>query len=282
MDNKHKKFTIVLKCQKCGKEFSQCTTQHAIDTNRHRKCCSSQCAHSRVKTDAIKEKVKNTLNKFYALQGKSKEPKSLDECINRSLKRVKRLAEPVKVNCRFCNKEIYSKVEFGSYCYECAEQNNLQKIQLYNEFGKRLISKSASENLRNAQLKLIAEGKHRGWKTRNITSYPENFWKEVLKNNNTEYSFNHVVSKHDLGLDDKSKYFLDILLPGNIDLEIDGKQHKYSDRIKSDKIRDELLIKNGYKVYRIEWNEVSTEKGKLLMKEKIDNFLNYYNSINIK
>lgn len=276
-----KKF-IVSKCQKCGKEFSQWVSQRDIDTNRQRKCCSRQCANSRIKTDAVKEKVKKSLDKFYASLGKSKNPSCAADCENRSLKRVKRLKTPSKVKCKYCGKEIFSKVEFGSYCYECAEQNNIPKIQLYFENGKRIVSNSAKENLRKAQLKLIAEGKHRGWKTRNITSYPENFWKEVLENNNIEYSFNHAVPKRDLGLDDHYNYFLDFFLAGNIDLEIDGKQHKYSDRIKSDKIRDGLLIKNGYKVYRIEWNEISTEKGKLLMKEKIDNFLSYYNSINIK
>lgn len=37
-----------------------------------------------------------------------------------------------------------------------------------------------------------------------------------------------------------------------IDLEIDGKQHKYSENIIHDKIRDEYLISLGYIVYRID------------------------------
>lgn len=281
MKRTSKKF-IVSKCQKCGKEFCQWVSQRDTDTNRQRKCCSRQCANSRIKTDAVKEKVKNSLDKFYASQGRSKNPSCAADCENRSLKRVKRLKTPLKVKCKYCGKEIFSKVEFGSYCYECAEQNNIPKIQLYFENGKRIVSNSAKENLRKAQLKLVSEGRHIGWKERNVISYPEKFWQEVLKNNNIEYSFNHAVSKRSLGLNDNSNYFLDFLLAGNIDLEIDGKQHKYKDRAESDKIRDELLKANGYNIYRIEWNEVSTEKGKLLMKEKIVNFLNYYNTINVK
>lgn len=281
-----KSFEYISKCEKCGNEFTQITTQYNIDKKKCKRFCSRACANSHVRTEESKAKTSASLNRIYENKGISRRSSNPEYRKNCSIKAVSshsnRSKEIQKHFCKFCKKEIYAKYFYGVYCYECAEEKGLKNLQLYTIDGKRIPSKKRIEASRTAQLKLIAEGKHRGWKTRNITSYPENFWKEVLKNNNIEYSFNHVVSKHDLGLDDKSNYFLDFLLPGNIDLEIDGKQHKYSDRIKSDKIRDELLIKNGYKVYRIEWNEVSSEKGKLLMKEKIDNFLNYFNSINIK
>lgn len=64
-----------------------------------------------------------------------------------------------------------------------------------------------------------------------------------------------------------------------IDLEIDGKQHKYPDRLESDKIRDNFITKNNIIVYRIEWNEINSEKGKLLMEEKINKFLDFYKNI---
>lgn len=62
-----------------------------------------------------------------------------------------------------------------------------------------------------------------------------------------------------------------------IDLEIDGKQHKY--RKKHDAIRDEFLTKNGFVVYRIEWNQINNEKGKEEMKNKIDAFIDFYKSL---
>lgn len=61
-----------------------------------------------------------------------------------------------------------------------------------------------------------------------------------------------------------------------LDLEIDGKQHEYVDRKKSDLARDEYLRKQGYFVYRIKWNEINTIEGKEMMKAKIDLFLNFY------
>ena len=156
----------------------------------------------------------------------------------------------------------------------------LKNLLLYDDDGKQIPSENRREATRKVQQKLLKEGRHKGWQSRNIISYPERFWMEVLKNNNIDYSFNHVVNKKThLGLDDISNYFLDFLIGEKLDLEIDGKQHKYAERVESDKIRDELLSKNGYIVYRIEWNEINSEEGKKLMKEKIDKFLDFYNNL---
>jgi hypothetical protein len=42
-------------------------------------------------------------------------------------------------------------------------------------------------------------------------------------------------------------------------------------------VRDEVLIKNNYIVYRIKWRNINTEKGKEYIKNEIDNFLEFYN-----
>ena len=121
--------------------------------------------------------------------------------------------------------------------------------------------------------RVIDEGRFVGWKTRNIKSYAEIFWHNVLQNNNIDYISEHYLDK---------KYFLDFYIIKNgieIDLEIDGKQHKYKDRIEHDKIRDEYIKSKNIIVYRIEWNEIKSENGSNLMKEKIDKFLEFYNNI---
>lgn len=88
---------------------------------------------------------------------------------------------------------------------------------------------------------------------------------------------NHAVKKRDLGLDCDANYFLDFFFEEKmIDLEIDGKQHIYSDRKESDRVRDEALSKHGYKVYRIKWKSINTDDGKKYIKEEIDKFLKYY------
>lgn len=277
-------FDYISNCQKCGKEFTQRTTQSIINHNKHQKCCCSKCAHSRNHTDETKRKVSNSLNKFHQNRGTSRlsdNPEHRKNCSKGFVQSIGNRTKDIrKHNCVYCGKEIYAKFIKGVYCYDCAKLYELPNLKLYNECGKTIPSKQRIESGRKVQQKLLAEGRHKGWQSRNIISYPEKFWMEVLKNNNINYSFNHVVNKKThLGLDDISNYFLDFLIGEKLDLEIDGKQHKYPERAESDKVRDELLSKNGYIVYRIEWNEINSEEGKKLMKEKIDKFLEFYNNL---
>ena len=94
----------------------------------------------------------------------------------------------------------------------------------------------------------------------------------VLNSNNIEYVHNYHFY---------NKYFLDfyIIKNGNeIDLEIDGKQHE--DRKEEDDKRDDFVKDKNVIVYRVKWNYVNNDKGKEIMKKKIDDFLNFYNNIN--
>jgi very-short-patch-repair endonuclease len=125
---------------------------------------------------------------------------------------------------------------------------------------KRAVSNKVQERIKN--------GIHKGWQSRNITSYPERFWKQVLENNNISYKFNYHFDK----------YFLDFYIEidnRKIDLEIDGKQHKYQERLESDRIRDEFVKSQNIEVYRIDWNEINSDEGKNTMKNKIDKFLSF-------
>lgn len=133
---------------------------------------------------------------------------------------------------------------------------------------KQLVSKKSSESME----KNISEGRHQGWKSRNIISYPEKFWADVLDNNHIVYEREKYVF---------NKYFLDFVIEKNgvkIDLEIDGKQHLYEERQKHDFERDKFLSEQGYVVYRIPWNEINSEKGKETMKNKINDFLLFFNN----
>lgn len=114
----------------------------------------------------------------------------------------------------------------------------------------------------------VDKGTFKGWQSRNILSFPEKFWINVLDNNNIKYAANKPFKG----------YFLDFYIEigeRKIDLEIDGGQHKLPDRALSDKIRDKVVKESGIEVYRIEWNEVGSDKGKEKMKEKIDMFLKF-------
>lgn len=83
-------------------------------------------------------------------------------------------------------------------------------------------------------------------------------------------------------------YFLDFLIilenGLKIDLEIDGKQHTYDDRIWHDKIRDFRNRQSGYLIYRIPWNNPKIKKngikyGTLKLNAKIKQFLWWLNKM---
>lgn len=135
-----------------------------------------------------------------------------------------------------------------------------------------------SKNSKNSITKQIEAGTFQGWKPRNNRSYAEKFWINVLNNNNISF-----VSEYPIERKGTQNYFLDFYIEKNgkkINLEIDGKQHKYPDRKEQDKIRDEYLSNLGYIVYRIEWNKMSGKQEESnLTKEKIDKFLDFYNSL---
>lgn len=163
-------------------------------------------------------------------------------------KQLKRLPDKF---CLDCHTKLERRNSTG-YCQICCRKH-------------KKISDKQKEKLRKIQLEKVQNGTHKGWTTRNIKSYAERFFETVLNNNKIKYNREKKVGK----------YFLDFVI-GNIDLEIDGKQHKYKDRKESDTIRDEFLRKQGYFVYRIAWNEIKTNDGKLMMKDKIELFLDFY------
>jgi very-short-patch-repair endonuclease len=129
------------------------------------------------------------------------------------------------------------------------------------------------ENGRKLTRQTIVNGTHKGWQSRNITSYAEKFWMSVLDNNNINYQREFHVGN----------YFLDFFIETNgkkIDLEIDGKQHEF--RIEHDKIRDSFIEAQGFVVYRIKWNKMDGSKNLSdLTKQKIDDFLKFYKELSI-
>lgn len=180
-------------------------------------------------------------------------------------------------------KEINYINKICPICNEKFSVRNVKKETKRKYCSKECRLKGMRENVSKSIKQRVKNGTHIGWQSRNILSYPEEFFIEVLKNNGLyeKCKTNFVIKKRDLGLDDDSNYFLDFFLyEKNIDLEIDGKQHKIIERSKSDKIRDSLLANNGIIVYRIIWKNINTEDGREYIKNEIDKFLEFYESIN--
>ena len=274
-DNQRKDYELNPKyCLNCGNKIPF--------ENRFNKCCCTSCAAiigNKIKgkrSEETKRKISQTLHNKYGsnnvvIKNTVKIYKLLSELVNEGkiLNKNNYSFEDKRINintlkektCCICGKKYYALINksgnlsFAKTCsYNCCKQLQIQRGK---ETAKRVMD----------------EGRFVGWKTRNIKSYAEIFWHKVLQNNNIEYVAEYFLDK---------KYFLDFYIIKNgikIDLEIDGKQHKYKDRIEHDKIRDEYIKSNGIVVYRIDWNEIKTKKGSLMMKEKIDSFLDFYNNI---
>lgn len=204
--------------------------------------CSAACSQAREHSKETKQKIRESLNQ--TLLSKQKAP----VCSKKS--------------CKVCNKPIksYNKTGLCRYCLDHTDEG----FKVKQELGKKGYT-TAQEH-----------GTHKGWQSRKITSYAEKFWKQVLDNNNISYEREFLI------VCNSTHYFLDFRLERNgklVDLEIDGKQHTYTDRAEADVIRDNNLQSLGYIIYRIPWNEINSDTGNALMKSKIDDFLDFYNSL---
>ena len=221
-------------CLNCGKQLAH---KHKFCS---RNCSASYLNKRKTHSEETKKKISSTLKNRYSNVPRNNIGKRLFESC-----------------CELCGKTFWSRHKNTRFCSpKCSANSPITK-----------------EKQKAAQQRLIELGIHTGWSKRNIMSYAEKFWQNVLTNNNISY----IKEDHSTG-----HYFLDFLISKNgkkIDLEIDGKQHKYKDRAAHDKQRDIYLQKRGYIVYRIPWNSINTDAGKVEMKQKIDKFLEFYNSI---
>ncbi len=228
---------VIKICPVCNIEFKSTNSG-----SKNKTTCSSACSNS------------------YFLNGFNNPSFDSQKKIERLKKVSKTLSEkdygPIKL-CKLCQTQIS---RWKIYC------NNKCRYS-----DPELVSQETRDKLSKIHKELYKSGKTKGWSSRNIESYPEKFFKRVLENNNIEYEFNKPVLKKDLGVNEIGSYFLDFYIPSkNIDLEIDGGQHRY--RKDHDDLRDSRISKS-YNVYRIKWKNINSESGKEYIRGEIDKFL---------
>ena len=290
-DEQYKDFELT--CRKCGCSFiRRLKIKHFKNNYRVPQFCCQEHANSHTHSEEERKRISESVKKehLHTCPKCGKEFMHIgtspntwcDECKPKSSRSNKnemsksrkyyRSIELHQTECSCCGKSLWVKTNDDVYCYDCCEKLNKYQYQLYDCNGKRLYSEKVRQKWRDAQLKLVKEGRHKGWKSRNIKSYPEIFWENVLTNNGIKFEREVPTMR----------YFLDFVIKKDdvvIDLEIDGKQHKYHDRLQHDKLRDKKLRENGYLVYRIDWNEINSKRGSLKMKYKINQFLWWYNHL---
>jgi very-short-patch-repair endonuclease/uncharacterized Zn ribbon protein len=160
--------------------------------------------------------------------------------------------EPYTKICIWCKKEFitYKKNQIGC-CRSCSAKHIQSKPE-------------TKQKISLAQKKLIAEGKFVGWKSRKDKepSYPEKYFISLFENE-------HIIGwerDHKIG-----RWFIDFaFINKKLALEIDGKQHE--ERKEQDKIKDDFLINNGWKVFRVKWYNPINENNKEKIYKEIEEF----------
>ena len=238
----------VFKCERCGKQM--------FSKYKSGRFCSKHCSHIKDYSDETKQKISDSVRKTL---NTDEHKKKMTEIYRHKRKRKSRnVSHVTKKKERNPRKVSY----VAKHCIVCNQPIS------YEKRGRKTCSK---------QCLLMSQKTRVRWNIhRNQTSFAEKFFMEVLGNNNIKYIHEHPVKKDD-GI---HCYYLDFLITingKNIDLEIDGQQHDY--RKEEDAIRDKYLTECGFIVYRIKWNDINSQSGKQLMKEKIDLFLDFINSL---
>ena len=223
---------IMLKCEKCGKVIDV-----VYGSGRF---CSEKCARSfATKNVSHREKKEAVCTKCGKICFIKK---------NASVKTA--ICEDCMVSkCSKCGKTISAFTKSG-LCRDC--NRHLPK----------------SEEQKTKQSVAMKEKGYVRWKIHSSSSSAEILVASILNSNNVPFVSEYRV-KNDRGY----YYRLDFYIEKNnnkIDLEIDGEQHKYSDRKEHDCIRDEFLVSNGFMVYRIRWDDLSSKKG-------MNDYCKYYN-----
>jgi very-short-patch-repair endonuclease len=187
----------------------------------------------------------------------------------------KKTIKPNKTICNFCGYIAKNGLSLGGHISNCLSNPNYKKrVEKLKVIGVgRKHSEETKKKISDARKKYLSENPDKvPYKLNHSSkeSYPEKYFTEVFKNEGI-----NVVKSFYIGL-----YELDFSIPNKkIDIEIDGSQHYYDEKIiESDKRRNKFLEDNGWDIIRINWSEYK----KLNFDEKseyISNLKKYINNI---
>lgn len=241
--------TTVKICPFCSNEFETASGGKKAKLFCSRKCANSSIVHlnhtsesNKKRSEAFLKKLSDKYNDVEIIDGKF----YFKKC------------------CEFCQKDYNTKKKYSRFCCGSCSTKYLWTT---DDYRNKVI---------NGINEIVKNGDHQGWTSRNKLSYPEKFFKKVFELNGLvdKFKINAPIPKKELGFDCTACYFLDFYFPHiKLDVEIDGKQHNYSDRAESDKVRDSALIKNGYLIHRIPWKSLNKPAGKEFIRLEIAKLL---------
>jgi very-short-patch-repair endonuclease len=165
------------------------------------------------------------------------------------------------------NNKTWRDIKYNfNISYKLIEKSSLScklKPRKHSEETKKKISEIRKKYLQENPDKVPYKLNHSSKE-----SYPEKYFTSVFKNEEID-----VVKSFYIGI-----YELDFSIPDKkIDIEIDGSQHYYDEKIiESDKRRNKFLEDDGWDIIRVNWSEYQ----KLSFLEKREYILNLKNYIN--
>jgi very-short-patch-repair endonuclease len=233
-------------CDKCNREFDK---RHSLIG--HKKCCGKNFI-----------KKENNYKKNYKKNFIKKENNNYE--------------------CKYCHLTFDTGFKLGGHITNCKKDpnyeeklsikkeklSNINKGKKLSEETKTKISKSRKEYLLNNPDKVPYLLNH----SRN-ESYPEKYFWEIFEKENI------VMEKsYRIGL-----YELDFSIPNKkINIEIDGDQHYYDQKIlESDIRRNKYLEELGWDIIRIRWSDYQKMENKL-KEEYIMELFSYINGLILK
>lgn len=241
-------------CQECGNPIT------CLDRNA--RYCSKHCASkAKYREFSDSQKLKMQQNSTLVRKQNIVEQKKLKD----------KLFASEYHTCKQCGKVMDHIYASGRFCsiscskLYCKEYN--QSKQRREECSDKLKSLWRTDDYRKSilasQKQARDEGRWSKMMSSSRKSYPELFWQETLRNLNIRYEYNYLVKHSDLHMSGRklSWYKFDFyLLDYNVDLEIDGDQHKESKIRHADEIRDFNIHRGGYLVYRIPWSNIESDR----------------------
>ena len=159
----------------------------------------------------------------------------------------------LEYTCKYCGKIEETSSKIASHTSNCKSNPNYESIRLskvksgktprkHSEETKKKISEIRKKYLQENPDKVPYKLNHSSKE-----SYPEKYFTEVFKNEGIKVTKSFHIELYELDF---------CILDKKIDIEIDGSQHYYDEKIvESDKRRNKFLEDDGWDIIRINWSE---------------------------
>jgi len=228
-----------MNCEFCNKEYKGSSAKSNIA--KHKIHCSLNPVGIKYKCDLCDKEFENRHAIIAHKKGCGKAKKK------RNYKKPK---EERITTCKFCGYENENYFKLGGHVTTCKLNPNYEnRIVRLTEIGKdKKHTEETKKKISIARIKYLTENPDKVPYLLNHSSkesYPEKYFTEVFENEGLL-----ITKKYRIKL-----YELDFCIPEKkIDIEIDGNQHYYDDKIvESDKRRTKFLEENGWDIIRINW-----------------------------